>query len=76
LIDLFDVTTMQGMEDGAFVREVLVERTDADASHFGNAVGGHGGSAFPFQDAQYGIEDGIDSLEGAPLLGLTPRGSC
>ena len=66
---LLDVAVVERREDGDLVGEVLVDRADADAGNFGDAVGRDRGSAVTGEHAGDGVEDRLDRLVGAILLG-------
>jgi hypothetical protein len=65
---------MQSDEDGAFVREVLINRADADSRYLGYMVRGNGVNTFALQDSHHSIEYRFDSLACAALFRLAPGG--
>ena len=75
-VDLLYMALMERSEDGSLVREVLIERADADTCGFGDAVGGNGFSSLSLQDANDSFENGVDGLTRAELLRMTAIKRC
>jgi hypothetical protein len=58
-----------GLEEGALVGEVLIERADGDASAQGDAGGGEALFTDGDQNLKSGLENGVDTGRGAGLDG-------
>jgi pyridoxine 4-dehydrogenase len=66
---LIDVTSEAGLQERAFVREVLVERANGDASACGDARGGQALLADGDQNLNGGLQNGFYRGGGARLKG-------
>jgi hypothetical protein len=73
-IDLLNVTLMQGDEDRALIRKVLIDRADADAGNLGYTVRCDGLHALALQNPDYRVEYRFDRLAGSALRGLAASG--
>src|SRR5258707_10504718 len=71
-IDLFDMALVQSDKNRPFVREILINRADADACDFGDAIGRDGPNAVALNDSNHRIEHGFNSLPCPALLWLAP----
>jgi hypothetical protein len=67
------MTLVQRREDGALVREVLVDGTDTDARDLRNSVGGDGVAAAALQELHGCIQHQLNGVLGALLPGLSDR---
>ena len=68
--NLRDMPIMQRCENDAFVRKVLVDRTNADTSDFGDAVRRDALDAVALQDLHDRVEHCFHGRPGAALLWL------
>src|ERR1700689_486539 len=71
-IDLPNMAFVQGGEDGALVREILVYRADAHAGDLGDAVGGDRLNASAFENPDDVVKNSLHGLACPALLRLPP----
>jgi hypothetical protein len=72
-VDFVKVALVERRQDGPLVREILVDRADADAGDPGNAVGVEGVDPFALQDSHRSVEHRFYGLDGTALLGTAAR---
>jgi len=73
VIDLLDVTFVEGDEDRTLVREILIERANTDTGNLCDSVCRDGSDALALHDPDYRVKDGLDRLPGAMLLWPAPK---
>jgi hypothetical protein len=61
---------LQAKKDRFLVREVLIERPDADAGGLGDADRREAMRAYLLKNANRGLQDGVDEVRRALLDGL------
>jgi hypothetical protein len=71
--DLVVVTVDHGGDEGFLAREVLIERTDADACDLRDAVGARLLEAFLDQNASSRLDQRVDGGARTRLRGIFPR---
>jgi hypothetical protein len=75
LTGLLPLVDLEPIEDRLLVREVLVERADADARRLGDADGSEALGPFPLENANSRFEDVADELHRSRLDRHFSRGS-
>jgi hypothetical protein len=64
------MSLMKRNKDGSLVRKILIERSDAYAGDFSDAIGGYGVRSLSLEDADDGFKNGVNGLPRAKLLRL------